>query len=249
MKKSAFISDVIFTFFTAFVLTLCLFRYLSFAFFPSLFLALVCGTLAAVANGAVLQSKRNAYFLKKSDETQKQKLLLHLALLSDRQKTHLLCRAFGQQNSTSLCGISKFASETQLYFVKFRLAPVSADEITALSRWKSGKDKILLCNEIEDAAARLCARLGIQVQTGEKVYQTLKENQALPDVYLGEEKAENKKLRRKQLCFAKRNSRRFLVGGTLILLTSLITPFPFYYFVFGTLLLVAALLIRMFGYS
>jgi hypothetical protein len=39
-----------------------------------------------------------------------------------------------------------------------------------------------------------------------------------------------------------------LVAGALVLLTSLITPFPYYYLTFGSLLLLIATLIRFFGY-
>ena len=64
MKKSAFISDLIFTFFSAALFTLCLFRYLKIGFFPALVLAILCGALASFSVGAFLQSKRRTYFLK-----------------------------------------------------------------------------------------------------------------------------------------------------------------------------------------
>ena len=97
MKKSAFISDLIFTFLAAGIFTLCLFRYLRIDLFPSFLLAVVCGALAACAVGAFLASRRKTHFLKKSDEAQKEKLLLHLCLLSDVQKTNYFYNVLRKQ--------------------------------------------------------------------------------------------------------------------------------------------------------
>lgn len=94
----------------------------------------------------------------------------------------------------------------------------------------------------------LCDTLHIRVWTGKEVYNLIKEADALPKQYLGEPTPQNKRQIRLRLCFAKRNSRRFLVGGCLILLTSLLTPFPYYYLIFGSILLLVAILVRIFGY-
>ena len=106
----------------------------------------------------------------------------------------------------------------------------------------------MLCNNITDEARTLCDSLHVQVFTGEKVYAFVKENDALPETFLGEAQTANKRKRRLRLCFAKSNGKRFFVGGALILATSLLTPFPYYYLVFGSILLLAALFIRIFGY-
>ena len=62
------------------------------------------------------------------------------------------------------------------------------------------------------------------------------------------QKAAPKKKKRLRAWFAKSNSRRFLLGGTLILLTSLITPFPLYYIILGSALVLSAVFVRIFGY-
>ena len=249
MKKSAFISDIIFTFFTTTIFTLCLFRFLSLGMFPAFLLSILCGILASLGIGAWLQSRRKEYFLKKSDEIQKQKLLLHLALLSDEQKTRYFQTVLSQTSPTQRLGKLRLSTDDNLYVLKFRFSPVTADEVATLSRLKTTKQRVLLCSEIEDAAARLCARLNVTVRTGEHVYNTIKTAQLLPQDYLGEEQPQNKRARRLRLCFAKSNAKRFLVGGLLVLLTSLITPFPYYYLITGTALVCTAIFIRVFGYS
>ena len=249
MKKSAFYSDLIFTFFITALFTLCLFRYLGISLWLSFLLATVCGVLAAMGVGALLQSKRNRLFLKKSDETQKQKLLTHLALSSDEEKTSFFQTALSKSERVKRFGKLRLHAESGFYFLKFRFSPVTSDEIASLSRLKTGKEKILLCNEIEAEAAQLCQQLKIRLKTGDEVYAMLKTADALPEQYLGETTPQNKRQRRLRACFAKSNSKRFLIGGALVLSTSLLTPFPYYYLLLGSLLLLTAVFIRIFGYS
>ena len=249
MKKSAFISDILFAFSLVAVFTLCLFRYLGLSLFASLCLCVLCGALAALSIGALLQSKRKTLFLKRSEEAQKERLLTHLALLSDEQKTNYFKELFARNGEVKRFSRLRLATQHAFYFLCFRFAPVTADDIASISRLKTAKEKVLLCNRIDEGAANLCTKLHIRLQTGESVYKTLKDADALPQTYLGEERKENKRQRRLRLCFAKSNAKRFLVGGVLILITSLLTPFPFYYFITGGALLLVALLVRIFGYS
>lgn len=249
MKKSAFLSDVFFTFFGVSLFTLCLFRYLKIGLTPALLLSAVCGILASASVFALLQSKRHSFYLKKSDEALKNKLLLHLSLLSDEQKTLFFQKVLSKSEKTERFGKLRLYSENAFYFLHFRFAPVTADEAANAARWKTSKRKILLCEKIEEEAALLCQKLGVEIVTGDGVYALVKTHEGMPEKFLGEELPENKRKRRLRICFAKSNGKRFFFGGALILLTSLITPFPYYYLLFGSVLLLASLFIRIFGYA
>ena len=246
MKKSAFYSDVLFAFTLVGVFTLCFFRYLKMTFFPALLLALLCGALAGTANGAWLKSKRNAFLLRKSDESQKQKLLAHLALLSDEGKTVFFEKMLSKTESVKRFSRLRLTTDERFYFLFFRFAPVSADEVSAVFRLKSKKEKIILCNEADESAIRLCERLQIRLCDGASVYAQAKTAQALPSEYLCDGAIEDKRERRIRICFAKSNGKRFLMAGALVLLSSLITPFPRYYLLFGSALLVLAIIVRIF---
>lgn len=249
MKKSAYFSDVLFAFCLAFLCTLCLFRYLGIALFLSLLLSVVCGALVGLAIAAILQSKRKTLRLKKSDEEQKRRLLLHLALLSEEQRTRFFLRVFAQeQGGVTRMGKLRVASPSAIYRLCFDFAPVTADAVATFARIKTNKEKFLLCHKIEEEAATLCHTLGIRLQTGDDVYALVKERDAFPPQYLGELAPQDKKKRLFHLCFSKSNSRRFLTGGALILLTAFLTPFPYYYLIFGGILLLVALCIRIFGF-
>ena len=243
MKKTAFISDILFTLFSVWLLSLCIFRYLGLRLLPASFLSLVCGVLCACAVGALLNAKRQTAYLKRSDESKKQKLLLHLALLSDEAKTTLLAPLLHATKRGKL----RLQTPERYYFLRFSFAPVTADEIATLARFKTSGQKTVLCSEIEDSAKNLCKRLGVETQTGESVYALFKKEDAFPESFLGEESPETRKKRLVRVCFAKTNAKRFLLSASLLLLTSLITPFPTYYLLFGFILLAVAVFVRIFG--
>ncbi len=247
MKKIAFFSDILFTFFVSGIFTLFLFRYGGVSLFPALFLSALCGGLTACAVGAYLQSKRKNFFMRKADEEGKKKLLLHLALLSDEAKTEYLTAALStEEEPAKRFGKLRVFNKTQFFFLKFSLSPLAVDEIPNLARLKTGKKKVLLCAEIQEDALALCNRLDIDVKTGEWLYVKLKEKNALPDSYLGEV-APTKKGKRFKLWFSKKNAKRFLVSGALILLLSRLTPFYTYYLLLGCILLFTSVFVRIFG--
>ncbi len=245
MKRFAFISDLIFTFFVATLLALCLFRFLDVGFWGALFLAVLCGGLIMASVGAYLHSKRKNLLLKRSDEQAKQKLLLHLALLSDSAKTEFFRSALSKDTPLQRFALLRLQNKSQLYFLHFKLIPVNADDVSKYARLKTSREKILLCGSIEEPARALCQRLQIQVKTGEEVYVSLKNADALPKNYLGDTPSAKK--RRLTLWFSKRNSKRFLISAILILLVSALTPFFYYYVLMSVTLLLLAVFVRIFG--
>ena len=97
--------------------------------------------------------------------------MLHLALLSDEEKTEFFQRAFSSEE----CTLHRFAplelfTEREFYFLAFPLTPMNADAVVRLARSKTDKQKILLCSKIDSDALSLCQRLNIEVKTGEWVY-------------------------------------------------------------------------------
>lgn len=251
MKKSAFLSDIIFTFFLVWIVTLCLFRHLQIPLILSLFLAVVCALLSACAHAALLQSKRKTALLKRSDAALKEKLSMHLSLLGDEEKTKLFSTTLSRLENAPVKRVGKLRlqSETHLYFLCFRFAPVSTDDVARYSRYPSGRQKTLVCERIEESALELCTRLHIEVRSGDFAFGLLRSQNALPETYLCDELPKDKRKHRFRLCFARSNAKRFLTSATLILLLSFITPFPYYYLVFGGVLILLALFTRIFGYS
>ena len=74
MKKSAFISDILFSFAVTFLPALCLLRYLRLPLSASLLFAAVAGLLVSLPVWFFLDKKREKLCLKKQDEEAKEKL-------------------------------------------------------------------------------------------------------------------------------------------------------------------------------
>jgi hypothetical protein len=252
MNKSAFISDLIFTLFISWLFTLCIFRYVGAPLLTALILSVFCGVLCTCALGAFWQNKRKTVLLKRSETAVKEKLDLHLCLLTPPRALDMFYRVFLQTEqfeNVQKQGKNRLITKQQLYFFYFRFTPITADDVATIARVFTTKEKVLVCLQLEDAAFQLCHRLGITAQTGEWAYLFLKKHDALPKTFLGDTLKENKRKRTLRLCLAKNNARRFFVGALFILALSLITPFPLYYLLFASLLLITALCIRIFGYS
>lgn len=249
MKKIAFISDLLFTFFLTFVVSVVLFRRLRVSLTPSVLLAIVCGALTALSYGAFQRSKRKHEFLKKSEERKKEQLLLHLALSDGENNVEFFKALLTKQDPNvqiRRTGKNRLSTETEVYFLHFSFAPVTADEVADAARLKTNRKKILLCSRAEDAAITLCKRLHIELLNGEDVFFLVQKTDAFPERFLGDD-GESPAKRPFRLWFSKANARRFLVSGALVLSLSAITPFSTYYLVFGGILLLAALFTRIFG--
>ena len=252
MNKSAFISDLIFSFFVAFLLTLCIFRYVGVALITALFLSGVCGALCACALGAFWQSKRKTTLLKRSELALKEKLQLHLCLLSPEKARDIFYEAMSKNPQTQTAvkqGKNRVETATECYFFYLQFPPVTAQEVAKIYRFSTAKSKVLVCLQMDEQAFALCHRLGITPNTGEWAYTFLKKHDALPQSYLGEEMTVDKRKRRLRICFAKNNARRFVTSALFILAFSFFTPFSLYYLIFAFLLLFSAVFIRVFGYS
>ena len=250
MKKFALFSDICFAFFVSGIFSAIFFKALRLSTATALLLALLCGILTALSVGAFLLYRRKNVHLKHTDEAEKEKLLFHLSLLSDEAKTTLFQSLLSSpEHPCKRFGRLRLFTDTDFYFLKFSFSPVSADEIATLSRLKTGKRKTLFCNAIDETARMLCGRLSIAVKTGDEVYALFKNANALPKAYLGESTPSSNKKRRLHLYFSKKNARRFVTGGAMLLLFARLSPYAFYYIAVGIVLLLSAVFIRIFGYE
>ena len=247
MKRLAFIFDSIFTFFSVGLFTLCFFRYLKINLTLACVLSLFCGILGAFAYACFLLNKRKGTLLKRAEEKEKDKLLTHLAFLSDEEKTNYFLQALLKNDpSAKRFGKLRIYTEDEFYTLRFDYAPVTADDVLKISRFKTKKEKILLCAVADDHAYALADKLGIKLLQGDSVYQRLKEENALPKNYLGIE--EKRKTRAKRY-FSRANAKRFLIASMLLLFSALLSPFPYYYLLSSGILLLSSLCIKIFGFS
>ena len=161
MKKLAFISDLIFTFFVSFLFTACFFRFLRVKPLLALLLSAVCGGLTTCAMAALLNARRKKFFLKKKDAENKDKLLVHLALLPASQLTDYFLEYFNkteQETPTRRHKNLQISVGDKRYFLRFHFHPVTADDVADIFRVKTNQTKILLCTNIDAQAKMLCEK-------------------------------------------------------------------------------------------
>lgn len=251
MKKWVLISDLIFAFSAAAIPSLCVLRYFRVSLLPAVLLGVGIGSAVAFAV-FLLKRKRHARILfKRADERQKRALMIHLALLPPE-----VCFSYllGNDNRFYLKtkqGISYLETTDALLFPLFLLSPVELNQALPFLRIRllhNRQKAYLLCDEINPAAAAFLMQFDVECVTGDTLYKHLKEQEKLPAEYVSEPYFTKKKKRLPRIWFSKTNSRRFFTCAILLLFSSLLVPFPYYYLIFGCLLTVAAVLIRVFGY-
>ena len=253
MKKSAYVSNVIFAFFVCFLLFLCLTRYHGYSLLHAFFCAVIMGTLAAVVTFLVLGKKRKKLVTEQKQAAERDDLMLYLATLSPRESAEFIRSVFcAAGESCSLLRAGGFfivERENERVFPLFFMRPVDGDTLAAVLRVKGDKPKRVFCRALAPEAEALARRFPLGVATENECYRLIKDGGLLPEKYPFSPEKKGAFAKRKRIWFSKKNARGFLTGGTLLLLSSLITPFPYYYVLFGSILLLAAVAVKIFGYS
>lgn len=255
MKKSAYFSDLAFTFVAVFLSTLCFLRFQS---VPLGWAALAAGLLGVgmvFAVRVILRKKYQSELLKADERREAEMLAFDLALLSQQEASkwaqarwHVF---FGKERiETALTqhrGKYFLEDDEHLGYCHFSGEPLRADSLLTLLSYPTEKKCVLLCNELTGEAKELAERFSMRTICKNEVYQTLKTAGLLPQTYKCAPAFEKKKKRRGKLWFQKRNANPFLSGGALTLLSSLFSPFPYYYIVMGIALVSLSAILRFWG--
>ena len=183
------ILDTVFAALCAFLLFFTAMRYytrnaaLSLAF--AIAACLLFGALAFLYIGR----KQNKRLLLSHDEKQKKLLSLHLSLSSDEYILGLFKKGLGDEakirGKRVICG-------EQSYFFKFKMQPISEDDIARIIKLKTDGEKIIYCNTADASAAALAAHFGIRINGIDEVFALLKKNNLLPEKYVYEEAKKEK---------------------------------------------------------
>lgn len=223
-------SDTLFTSFITGFLCLCVLRYYRIPLWGAVLLALCLAVLVGTGVFLFLSRRKQNKRLLQRDAEGKDKLMLHLALSSEESVKKLFLGLLTEEPT----------------YLLFSMQPLSADEVAQKLKITEGHFS-LWCNALTPEAKTLCNDFSVTVKEGTEVYFLLKEQDRLPEKYIC---GERKKLpfRDKIRRFVERkNARSFLISGSILLFFSLFSFFPIYYLVSGSLLLISALFIRIFG--
>lgn len=130
--------------------------------------------------------------------------------------------------------------------VRFRFEKVTADELSPLVRAKEER-KAVFAGAFTDEAKKLADSFGLRLVEAPEVYTLVKESGCMPDPLLAPPKPRGGFLQKLRAGVHRRAWRGYAFAGVSLLLFSLLTIFPVYYVVTGTLLLALALFVRFFG--
>ncbi len=253
MKKLAYFSDLAFAFTAAFLPCLCYLRYRQVPLLWSAIVSLLFGVGVSMLTWSYLKKKHAVTVWKADEKRQMEQLTLHLTLLSPKEKYEFLAEnapvLIGEELNEKEPSLPQpfFYTDSQVVDCRFTLSPLTADELSPLLSLGENRALVLLCNQLDKTAERLSAALSMKVLTLPTIYLKLKENERLPERYKGEEAFQKKKKRRFSLWMQKSNAKPFLTGGALLLLSSLFSPFPYYYLVVGFAMVATSAAVRIFG--
>lgn len=263
MKKSAYYSDLIFTFSLVFFCVLFPLRYQRIPLFWALILSAFVAGFGAYLLSLRLRKKQKIFALKKSEELEKNDFMFYLCLISKQDQTEFLRprlpfllrlladdnvdQAEEEDSATEATNekILRLGEYAFLPFFKFQ-ALTEDDIALAFTELKQEQTPVLLCNKLSPEGKLLVEKLSMQVLLGEEIYRAFKDNYAIPEEF--PVKARNPvKQKRRSIFFSKSNSRRFFLCGVTLLFSSVFIPYPIYYLTVGIFLLSLSLLVRIFG--
>lgn len=207
-------------------------------------------SLACFAGAALfLSRKHRRRALTKAEREEREKLMLHLALEQPEKVRLALLTAIAKDGKEANCRGDALEAEGTLLLPFFTMQPVSADAVARLIREHGKEPFALLCNALTPEAEKLLSSFGKRAVCGDEVYALFSRTDTFPSpLILGELPRTGPKEAARR-AFGKRNARPFFVCGSLLLLMSLFTLYPAYYLAVGGTLLLAAVLVRAFGYA
>lgn len=258
MKKSAYYSDLFFAFSLTSFVSLFILRFLGVKLFLAIPPCLCLGVACAILLSFQLKKKQKIFTLKKSEELEKNALFFYLCLANPTEvfeffKPRLSLLIPNLENDKANHN-ENYPHETELlfyqgryFFSKFLFREVTPDDIVEIiQKSRDVSNLVLLCDRLSKEGQELCNKLSFTVLQGDEIYRKLKDSDGLPqNLPLN---TPIPKITRRQLCFAKNNSKRFFKSGILLSVCSFFTPYSIYYAVTACVFFLVSILVRIYGY-
>ncbi len=210
-------------------------------------------TLLALALGAIiflcLSGKHRRKALSKKLQTEKDKLMLHLALENDESVSELLLTALLADGKNASDQDGKLILDDASLIPIFTMQPISADTVALLLKEYGKAPFIIACNELTHEAEHLLVSFSRRFIQGNEIFELLSRTQKIPEKLICGDIPRHTVRTRLRLAFSKRNAYPFFVSGAGLLVMSLFVFFPIYYLITGSLLLIASICIRALGYA
>ena len=245
-------ADSVFIFTVLSILFLVFFR-----FSMPLPLAIICSIATGLCGSTlfffIYKKHRTKKHYSKAEKENMEKLGFHLAITTLDENIAILMQALTEKAKIEekelpiLENNSIFYDDKQ-YICNFQFEKITADILSPYIRGETNKI-IFLGLDFTAEAKKLANSFNLKLFNLIKIYDFLKEYNALPDKFVEAPNQKKKFLQNVQLRFSKKAAKGYLFSGSFLLLFSMITIFPLYYIVFGSILLAVAVFLRFFGKS
>lgn len=239
-------TDTLFIALVSFLFSFALFRFYLNSFMLSLLFSILAIAALSTLVYLLIKHKSVKKFLKISDEKEIFKLNFHLATDTRENNLDRIFSALSEKFENAKKFKSHIVLNDEEYYFKFKLEPVTADEIATLIKKNGKRKKVLLVCSINNEGAKLASNFGIKIMPIEEIYILFKETNTLPRNYIFTEKQANWKEKLK-FRFSKKMYKGYFLSGTALLIFSLFTFFPVYYLISGGILLCIAVAVKFFG--
>lgn len=210
-------------------------------------------TLLALALGVILffllGAKHRKRTLGKKQRENREKLMLHLALERDERVRAALLEALLADGQNAHCERDALAVDGTPLIPIFTMQPVSADAVAHLLKEYGEQPFRIACNALTPEAEKLLTSFGKEVMNGDETYALFSRTKSIPEKLLCGDVPRRTAKTRLRAAFAKRNARPFFVSGFLLLIMSLFVIYPVYYLVTGSVLMIAAIIVRATGFA
>lgn len=260
MKKSAYYSDLFFTFSLTAFCALFLLRFLGVGLLLSLLPSTALGTLSAFLLSVRLKKRQQVFALKKSEEQEKETLFFYLGLAEQTEiktflepRLPLLSKTLSRESEepsleNQPAPAGTIPCDGFFFLPLFLFRELNADDIANSAKALRGlPNAVLLCDKLSKDGVTLCEKLSLKTIQGDFIYRVLKDGDSLPKELPLKLNAP-KRISRRALCFAKSNSKRFFKSGILLSFCSFFTPYSVYYTVVACLFFTLSAFVRIFGY-
>ena len=243
-------ADTLFVFSVLSIIFLVFFR-----FSMHLALSIVCSLLVGISGSTLFfffyKRHRSKKHYSRQEKENMEKLAFHLAITTPEENMELLLEGL-QKNADKMQKESPILEndcivyDGKRYICKFIFEKITADMLSPYIRGEIDK-LIFIALDYTPEAKKLANSFNVKILDLVKFYDFLKQNDAIPQEFVQPLNKKRKFLENVGLHFSRKAAKGYLFSGCFLLLFSLITIFPLYYIIFGSILLGIAVFLRFFG--
>lgn len=226
-----------------------------FRFSMPLSAAILTSILASLSGSTLFfflyKKHRTKKHYSKAEKEKIAKLGFHLAITTHEENIELLLQAFTkkanlEEKALPILQDDAIVYDDKRYICNCLFEKITADMLAPYIRGETNK-LIFIALDFTAESKKLATSFQLTLLDLNKIYDLLNACDAMPEQFVQPPNSKKKFWQNTELYFSKKAAKSYLFSGSFLLLFSLITIFPLYYILFGSILLAIAVFLRFFG--